>query len=50
MQPKLEKYFPEKFSGAAPEKLYEAQNAVKEPSLIRVESDEVGAEMAFGGI
>lgn len=38
--PKIHKYFPD-FPPCTPEKLYEAQNTIKDPSLIRVEADEV---------
>eukprot|EP00195_Chlamydomonas_chlamydogama_P008941 CAMPEP_0202902440 /NCGR_PEP_ID=MMETSP1392-20130828/16855_1 /ASSEMBLY_ACC=CAM_ASM_000868 /TAXON_ID=225041 /ORGANISM="Chlamydomonas chlamydogama, Strain SAG 11-48b" /LENGTH=516 /DNA_ID=CAMNT_0049589201 /DNA_START=125 /DNA_END=1675 /DNA_ORIENTATION=+ len=39
---KLAHFFPEKFGGAvSAEQIYEASNTVKEPSLIRVESDEL---------
>jgi hypothetical protein len=33
--------FPESFGAASPQQLYEAENVIREPSLIRVEADEV---------
>ena len=38
--PKIKEFFPE-FPEATTEKLYAAQNSIQEPSLIRVESDEL---------
>jgi len=39
--PKLQAIFPDKFSDRTPEDLYLAMNCIKDPSIIRLESDEV---------
>lgn len=39
--PKLREFFPDFPADATPAMLYEAQNTIREPSLIRVESDEL---------
>ncbi|PNW70823.1 hypothetical protein CHLRE_17g734900v5 [Chlamydomonas reinhardtii] len=39
--PLLKERFPATFGSATPQQLYEAENTIREPSLIRVESDEV---------
>eukprot|EP00600_Ochromonadales_sp_CCMP1393_P007475 CAMPEP_0174963988 /NCGR_PEP_ID=MMETSP0004_2-20121128/5632_1 /TAXON_ID=420556 /ORGANISM="Ochromonas sp., Strain CCMP1393" /LENGTH=515 /DNA_ID=CAMNT_0016212667 /DNA_START=145 /DNA_END=1692 /DNA_ORIENTATION=- len=39
--PKIQQYFPSFKADATPEMLYAAQNTLRDPSLIRVESDEV---------
>ncbi|GLC44578.1 hypothetical protein PLESTM_001617300 [Pleodorina starrii] len=39
--PLLKERFPERFGSATPDQLYESENVIQEPSLIRVEADEV---------
>jgi carboxypeptidase Taq len=39
--PKLREFFPDFPAGATTQSLYEAQNTIREPSLIRVEADEL---------
>ncbi len=41
-QPLPQERFPHHFSSSSAEQLYEAENVISEPSLIRVEADEVG--------
>ena len=39
--PKLQQHFPELAQKLSPESLYSAVNVIREPSMIRVEADEV---------
>ncbi|GIM05840.1 hypothetical protein Vretimale_10263 [Volvox reticuliferus] len=41
LMPLIKARFPEAFASVTPEQLYEAENVIQEPSLIRVEADEV---------